>query len=170
MKDSAPSNTSDAIKLFDSLKPADTTSMLGKWVGQEFPTDHPMDGLLGASYWHGKRFEGDDAVHPMVHHFPLWGEMSINPGLLPIRFLTILPFRDSIIKIIFPLVAPLVSTRKPKARLRSLEFRGRMHAAMCYDNKPINDVFAVIDQNTVLGWMDFKGTDQPYFFTLTRKD
>jgi hypothetical protein len=39
---------------------------------------------------------------------------------------------------------------------------------MCYDAKPINDVFAILDENTVMGWMDFKGTDQPYFFELSR--
>jgi len=55
-----------------------------------------------------------------------------------------------------------------RARLRTLEFRGRYHAAMCYDQKPINDVFARIDDDTVMGWMDFKGADQPYFFKLFR--
>ena len=162
--------TSDAIALFDSLEPADAALMIGKWAGQEVPTNHPMDGLLRSSYWHGKRFEGTDAVHPLVHRFPLWGEMSINPGLLPIRLATALPLRDPILRATAPLFAPLLSTRKPKARLRTIEFRGRMHAAMCYDTKPINDVFAILDKNTVLGWMDFKRMTQPYFFKLIRED
>ncbi|MFL4472340.1 DUF4334 domain-containing protein [Tateyamaria armeniaca] len=38
-------------------------------------------------------------------------------------------------------------TAKPRARLRTVSFRGRLHAAMCYDAKPINDIFAVIDES-----------------------
>lgn len=160
--------TQAAIKLFDSLEPAQASHMIGRWTGREIATNHPMDGMLAATYWHGKRFECEDAVHPLVHNFPLWGERSLNPGLLPIRLLVRLPLRDVILAFILPLIVPFFSTRHPKARLRTISFRGRMHATMCYDAKPINDVFAILDENTVMGWMDFKGTDQPYFFELSR--
>ena len=161
--------TADAISLFDSLEPAKASNMLGRWVGQEILTGHPMDGLLVSSYWYGKEFKGDDAVHPLVHRVPIWGELNLNPGLLPIRFATALPFRHPILRILVPLVAPLLSTKKPKARLRTIQFRGRMHAAMCYDARPINDVFAVLDDNSLMGWMDFKGIEKPYFFKLARE-
>lgn len=169
MIDTDQLSTADAIALFDNLEPASAGSMIGKWVGREVATNHPMDGLLKSSYWYGKRFETTDAVHPLVHWFPLWGEMSINPGLLPIRLVTAMPLRDPLLRATVPLIAPVLSTRKPKARLRTIEFRGRMHAAMCYDARPINDVFAVLDETAVLGWMDFKGMEQPYFFKLTRE-
>lgn len=132
-------------------------------------TNHPMDGMLASSYWYGKRFDGDDEVHPLVHKIPFWGERSINPGLLPIRFLTAMPLRDPLLYLTVPLLAPFLSTRKSKARLRTISFRGRLHAAMCYDARPINDIFSVIDENTMMGWMDFKGMGRPYFFTLSRE-
>jgi len=164
-----PTTTKAAIARFDSLAPAQEASMAGRWTGRDIPTHHPMDGMLAASYWHGKRFEGADEVHPLVHRFPFWGERSVNPALLPIRLLTALPMRDRILPLLVPLLVPFVSTRKPRARLRTVSFRGRSHAAMCYDAHPIHDVFAVIDDNTVMGWMDFKGMERPYFFELSRE-
>ena len=161
--------TAHAIDLFDSLEPAKTSQMAGRWTGQDIPTNHPMDGMLASSYWYGKRFEGEDEVYPLVHRFPFWGERSVNPALLPIRFLTALPMRDTVLRITAPLLVPFVSTRKPKARLRTISFRGRLHAAMCYDARPINDIFSMIDEDTMMGWMDFKGMEKPYFFELSRE-
>ncbi|MEM1236042.1 MAG: GXWXG domain-containing protein [Pseudomonadota bacterium] len=162
--------TSDeVIAWFDSLPPVQEADMLGNWRGEEVPTDHPMDGLLVSARWHGKRFEGPDAVHPLVHQVPFWGRRSLNPALLPLGFITGLPGRDALLNLTFPLLAPLFFTSKPRARLRVIRFRGREHAAMCYDAKPINDVFARIDEQSMLGWMDFKGMERPYFFKLTRE-
>lgn len=162
--------TPEAAKAwFDGLAPALEEDMLGSWRGEEVPTGHSMDGLLAASSWLGKRFESVDAVHPLIHDVPIWGERSLNPRFLPLRFVTALPVRDALLRATFPVLAPLFFTSKPRARLRTLRFRGREHAAMCYDDKPIHDVFARIDESNVLGWMDFKGMAQPYFFKLTRQ-
>ena len=164
-----PMTTQDAIALFDSLAPATETQLIGSWTGQDIATGHPMDGMLAASYWHGKRFDSADDVHPLIHDVPVWGVRSLNPALMPIRLVTALPLRDRILRLLVPVLAPVLSTRKSKARLRTLSFRGRMHAAMCYDALPIHDIFAVIDQDTLMGWMDAKGMEQPYFFKLTRE-
>lgn len=162
-------STADAIAYFDGLRPIKAENMLGYfWRGEGIDTDHPMDGMLEASRWAGKLFKGADDVHPLVHKGVLRKKVSINPALLPIKLATHLPLRDVITPFLFPLIRPLISTRRPKARLRMLEFRGKLSAAMCYDNKPINDCFRKIDEDTVMGWMDFKGMDQPYFFKLTR--
>jgi len=163
-------STAAAIERFDSLAPATADQMLGRWRGEGIDTDHPMDGLLESSYWHGKEFLDAESVFPLVHVLPLWGRRAINPALLPINLVTHLPLRDQIGPLLIPLIAPLVWTKQAKARLRTIEFRGRMHAAMCYDAKAINDVFAQIDENTVMGWMDCKGWDKPYFFKLIRED
>ena len=40
---------------------------------------------------------------------------------------------------------------------------------MCYDAHPIHDIFAVIDDSTLMGWMDYKGMERPYFFELSRE-
>jgi len=50
-----------------------------------------------------------------------------------------------------------------------MEYRGKVSATMIYDYLPINDVFRKVDDNTVLGLMDFKGMPQPFFFVLDRE-
>ncbi|MEO1573569.1 MAG: GXWXG domain-containing protein [Pseudomonadota bacterium] len=162
--------TAEATALFDQLEPATPEQMIGRWRGEGVDTDHPMDGMLESSYWYGKVFEGPEAVHPLIHKVPLWGRLSVNPTLLPIRAATALPLRDTLAPFLFPVLAPFLRTGRPKARLRCVEFRGRQHAAMVYDAKAIIDVFAQYDRDTLLGWMDCKGMAQPYFFKLLRDD
>ena len=41
---------------------------------------------------------------------------------------------------------------------------------MIYDQMPVNDVFRKLDDNTVLGVMDQKGIDIPFFFKLSREE
>lgn len=161
--------TDEAIARFDALEPAPAAMMLGRWRGAGIDTGHPMDGMLEATRWHGKIFDGPDAVHPLVHRGLSGRLYCVNPAFLAIRMTTALPMRDPILRAVFPLIGPLLSTSRHKARLRTIEFRGRCHAAMCYDAKPINDVFARIDDDTVMGWMDFKGMERPYFFSLARE-
>jgi len=57
-------------------------------------------------------------------------------------------------------------TKHPRARLRAVEFRGKVSAAMVYDHLPIIDVFRRVDEHTLLGVMDQRGAPKPYFFTL----
>ena len=162
--------TDDAIALFDSLEPATAAEMLGRWRGEAIETDHPLDGMLEASYWHGKIFEGPNAVVPLVHKIPLWGSVWVNPARLPVKMAMSLPFLKGTGRFLMPLLAPFVRTGGYKARLRTIEFRGRNHAAMSYDDKPINDVFARLDDDVMMGWMDLKGMERPYFFKLIRED
>ncbi|MGB7084128.1 MAG: DUF4334 domain-containing protein [Phormidesmis sp.] len=51
-----------------------------------------------------------------------------------------------------------------------MEHRGKVSATMSYDHLPINDVFRKIDENTVLGLMDCKALQQPFFFVLRREE
>lgn len=162
--------TEDAIAFFDSLEPAEVDMMIGDWKGEGVDTGHPMDGMLEATNWYGKRFNSANDVHPLIHRAPWGGTVSIDPTLMPLRLALNLPFRDALAPALFPLLCVFFRANKGKARLRAIEFRGRLHAAMCYDTKPINDVFAKISDNAVLGWMDYKGMEKPYFFKLTRKE
>ena len=41
---------------------------------------------------------------------------------------------------------------------------------MIYDQLPVNDVFHGLDDDTVLGAMDLRGSAAPYFFVLQRDD
>jgi hypothetical protein len=58
------------------------------------------------------------------------------------------------------------ATTKHRARLRHVEHRGIVTAAMIYDHLPIIDIFKRVDDTTLLGWMDVRRQKQPYFFTL----
>ena len=71
-------------------------------------------------------------------------------------------------KPIFTLMNLMLKTEKSQARIRMMEYREKVSTTMIYDNLPINDIFRKIDDNTVLGLMDFKGMPQPFFFVLNR--
>ena len=168
----APTTTADALALFDSLPAVETESMLGTWHGAEVPTGHPLDGMLEASGWWGKRYTDSETVHPLL--FPtrdgagLW---PLNP-LLAFAGLGIatripgLANRD--LSGVITALKPVLAARGPKARLRTTRYRGVDTATMIYDQLPINDVFRRLDDATVLGAMDLRGIRAPYFFVLHR--
>lgn len=66
--------------------------------------------------------------------------------------------------------ALIAGTKEPKARLRMTEYRGVVSATMIYDALPIHDVFRRVDDETVIGAMDLRGHDRPYFFFLRREE
>lgn len=163
--------TAQAMLFFDSLPAVTICELLGEWAGGEIPTGHPMNGLLGPMGWHGKRFAAPDDVHPLVMDGRDGGRFSLNPGLLPVSLL--LRHRavldNPALQRAARALAPALRTRAPKARLRMLEYRGVVTAAMCYDQLPIHDVFRKVDENTVLGAMDLRGIDEPGVFFLRRE-
>jgi hypothetical protein len=166
---SAGATPADALAVFDRLPPMPAADMLGAWVGDEVKTGHPLDGTLGAFHWHGKRFESDEAVHPLV----MRGGFSLNPTFMPLglvqRWTSL--FTLPLVATLLRPTLRLMSTAKPQARLRMTEFRGVCTATMVYDRQPINDVFRRVDDDTVLGLMDQRGDAAPhvFFFVLRRE-
>ncbi|GAB08447.1 hypothetical protein GOARA_011_00630 [Gordonia araii NBRC 100433] len=157
-----------ANELFDSLPPVTIDEMIGRWHGSEVPTGHQMDGLLAVSGWYGKEFVDADTVHPLLFGQP--GDLyAVNPRLIPFNTLNRLGTK-------MPRVLPpggqtafkAMRTTKPRARLRLVEFHGATSAAMVYDDIPVIDHFRRLDEKTVLGAMDQRGSDQTYFFLLER--
>jgi hypothetical protein len=146
--------------------------MLGAWRGASFASGHPLDGVLENFGWHGKRFDSTEHVHPLLFR-------SAGGRIVQVRAGWIFPFVPLLLR--FPAlrsraagrfaqaVVPLLSTRRSGARLRMLAFRGKTGAAMVYDDAPIIDVFRRMDDGTVLGMMDMKGMEQPFFFVLRRE-
>ncbi|MBN1547706.1 MAG: DUF4334 domain-containing protein [Syntrophaceae bacterium] len=166
-------STDEALAIFDSLDPVDTDFMLGAWKGVGFPTGHPLDGLLEAYHWHGKRFESPEHVHPLVFSSLGGGTTSVNPIFMIPALLVLdrLPFlKSQAVGRIFQACIWLFSTSRSRARLRMMSYRGKSSATMIYDHLPINDVFRKLDENTVLGVMDLKGMRQPFFFVLRREN
>jgi hypothetical protein len=164
--------TAEALEIFDSLDTVDVNFMLGSWKGTGFPTDHPLDGVLEAYHWHGKRFEDAEHVHPLVFKTASGGINSINPALMMplVGWLDRLPIpKSKAVGRIFQICVALFSTNHSCARLRLTNYRDKESATMIYDSLPINDIFRQVDQNTVLGVMDLKGMKQPFFFVLQRE-
>lgn len=71
--------TAQALEIFDALAPVDVGFMIGSWTGEGFHSNHPMDGLLEAYHWYGKRFESPEHVHPLVFSTMGGGLASVNP-------------------------------------------------------------------------------------------
>jgi hypothetical protein len=161
--------TEEALKLFDALEPVDLEFMFGCWKGSGLHTSHPMDGLLEASNWYGKEFIDPENVHPLLfldNHEKII-KVAPNPVIMnwALKNLTI---KNDFMKPLLMVINSLLKTEKSQARLRMLDYRGKVSATMIYDYLPINDSFRRIDDDTVLGVMDFKDLTQPFFFVLKR--
>ncbi|TGL40328.1 DUF4334 domain-containing protein [Leptospira perdikensis] len=159
----------DSFALFDALETVNIEDTMGRWHGSGFHTGHTMDGALETFNWYGKEFVDADNVHPLV--FKSFGKtlFKVNPSLMPVRLATLIPSTNLWpLRYVFLLVRFLFQTSSSKARVRRIEFRGKLTAAMIYDTLPIHDVFKRVNKDTMFGCMDYKGMKQPFFFVLER--
>jgi len=160
--------TKHAFQIYDELDEVNIDFMIGRWKGTEFRTGHKMDGLLNLTGWYGKLFIDQESVHPLLFYtHDKSGLYAVNPDLIPLSFR--IP-KTGLLKRIMALSKPILQTKKTKARLRMMEYRGKLSATMIYDGKAINDHFRKIDDRHVMGLMDLKGEPQPYFFILEKDD
>lgn len=165
----AVSSTDEALAYFDELQSMAIDEMLGKWRGSGFATGHPMDGLLESFDWWGKEFVSAEHVHPLVFNGLGGKTVTLDPLWMPLKYARSSALsRHRLTQLMFRALTPVMQTRESRARLRMLEYRGKVSATMVYDAKPINDVFRKIDDDNVLGLMDLKGMRKPFFFRLTR--
>jgi hypothetical protein len=158
----------EAGAYYDSLPSVAREEMLGRWKGREVRTGHPMDGMLEASGWYGKQFDGVDEVHPLLFSTPAGKLFAVDPRKVPLGLAPKVPAglversRGAL-----GVLKPAIGTKKHRARLRMVEHRGVVTAAMVYDHLPIIDFFRRIDDDNLLGVMDLRGST-PYFFALAR--
>jgi hypothetical protein len=159
-----------ALSFFDRCPAVAVAELTGRWRGSGLPTGSPLDGLLEAYGWYGKEFLDAETVHPLLFTDRSGRPRPVDPALIPLGVL-----RDHaglahhrLVRTAFRGVRPLVSTAKPRARLRAVEHRGVLTAAMIYDALPIIDVFRRVSADTVLGLMDMRDLAAPFFFLLRR--
>ncbi len=161
--------TQQALELFDSLETVDLDFMWGRWRGRGVYTGHPMDGLLELGNWYGKEFIDSETVHPLLFSGRRGEIFKVAPNLKTMEMVLKLPMpKNPAFKPFLGLLNGLFKTEKSQARLRMMEYRGKVSATMIYDCLPINDSFRKIDENQVFGVMDFKQSAQPFFFILER--
>ncbi len=168
----AGATLADVHTFADTLPAVRIEQMLGTWRGSGLPTGHPLDGLLEAYGWYGKRFESADVVHPLLFEKGEESLVSINPRLVPLALVTRLGdvAQHPALIALAGRLKPLLGTRRPTARLRMTTHRGLSTATMCYDALPIHDVFRRVDDHTLLGLMDWRGSDDEFPFVLRRVD
>ncbi|MEV0713185.1 DUF4334 domain-containing protein [Asanoa sp. NPDC050611] len=160
-----------ALAFYDSLDTVSLDEMIGSWHGEGLATGHLLDGMLEHLGWRGKRFVGPNEAHPLIFDAGGGRRVGVNPAFVPLALirhprLLHAPFAERI----FSVIRPLVSTGKPKARLRLTEYRGVVTATMCYDALPIHDVFRKVDDDILVGAMDMRGLEKPFLFVLSREE
>jgi hypothetical protein len=162
-------STEQALALYDDLPAVRPEEITGRYRGRELATGHAMDGLLEPSGWYGKQFDSVDAVHPLLFSTPGGEIFAVDPRKVPLGLVPRMP--AAVVdrsRSLLGVLKPTVRTRKPRARLRAVEHRGVVTAAMVYDHLPIIDVFRRVDEATLLGVMDMRTDPQPYFFILEK--
>ncbi|MDR0920258.1 MAG: DUF4334 domain-containing protein [Oscillospiraceae bacterium] len=156
----------EGLDFFDTLEPADVKELKYKWKGSEVPSGHPMDGMLNAVNWYGKYFTDVDNVYPLIFEKNNGKLFAGNPKLMPIKAFETAP--RWLVSILFKIATPFIKTKKSSAILRMMEFRGKLTAAMIYDDKPIIDIFAKIDDKTFLGITETKWDIGLYYFFIIK--
>ncbi|HSI26189.1 MAG TPA: DUF4334 domain-containing protein [Aeromicrobium sp.] len=162
-------STAEALAFFDALPGVNADELNGRWRGRELATGHPMDGVLEASGWYGKQFDSVDAVHPLLFEAPDGDIFPVDPRRLPIGLAGKVPLSAvEVGRRGLGVAKTVLRTSKHRARLRNVEHRGAVSAAMVYDHLPVIDHFRRVDDDTLLGTMDQRGAAEPYFFILAR--
>jgi len=163
----------DALALIDAMPAVAVSEIMGRWRGSELPTGHPLDGWLLAVGWWGKEFSSPEHVHPLLftngkdHVFPASARaFPFRPLMAFVMNNKLRPNR--LVCSIVRAALPLFRTQRPMARLCAVETRGVPTATMVYDWLPIHDAFRRIDAETLLGMMEMRGMEQPFFFVLRR--
>jgi hypothetical protein len=131
-------------EIWAALDVVHASDILGAWRGDDFATGHPLHEALVASRWHGKRFDSQSDVKPLI--------CRADDGSL---------FSN-------------VELGKGEATLWNIEFRGEVTATMVYDGQPVFDHFKKVDENTLMGIMNpkpelAKAMGGLYYFLLERE-
>ena len=159
----------EAAAFFDALPTVPAADVLGRYRGSEIPSGHPWGGLLARYGWYGKDFVSLEEVHPLLFEAPSGEVFAVDPQKVPLALAPIAPRKiGGLGKRIVALGRVAIATTEPRARLRNLEHRGKVSAAMIYDHLPIQDAFRRIDADTLMGTMDRRGDDRPFWFVLRR--
>ncbi|NGN69440.1 DUF4334 domain-containing protein [Streptomyces sp. A7024] len=130
--------------LWAELEVVDAAQILGSWRGFAFLTGHPIEKVLAASRWHGKRFDALDDAKPLI--------CRAEDGSL---------YSDT-------------KAGRGEATLWNVEFRGQVTATMVYDGRPVLDHFKRVDDNTLMGVMNGKpelvlADGRHFYFGLERE-
>jgi len=167
---SGAADCANPLSCFDSLPGLEPELMIGRWRGAGLPTGHPLDGVLEALGWYGKAFESADRVHPLLCRTRSGAVIPLDPTFMPVGIALRWPAlaRSAPVRMAFAAGRRLLRSNRSAASLQAVTFRGKRSAAMIYDRQPIVDHFRRIDDGRVLGLMEMRGMERPFFFLLSR--
>jgi hypothetical protein len=159
------------LAAFDRLPPVEPADLVGRWRGSGLPTGSPLDGLLEAYGWWGKEILDGETVHPLLFADRRGELRPVTPAPIPLTVLRRWPALAHlpVARCVGRAVLPLLATTRPAARLRVVTHRGVATAALLYDRLPVVDVFRRVDDQVLVGLMDMRGLDEPFFFLLHRE-
>ena len=165
-----PVPSEDALARFDALLSLEPEALIGRWRGTGLPTGHPLDGVLESLGWYGKAFDSVDRVHPLLFRTRSGDIVPLDPRFMPVSVALRWPtFASSApLRMAFAAGRFLLRSDRSAASLRALNFREKGSAAIIYHRNPIIDHLRKIDDDRVLGLMEMRGMELPYFFLLTR--
>ncbi|WP_298461987.1 GXWXG domain-containing protein [uncultured Cellulomonas sp.] len=163
-------SSAQAQAFFDHLPAVAVDALAGRWHGSGWHTGHPWDGLLEAYGWYGKEFRDADDVRPLLFADRSGHPVPVSPALAPVRLLARHPgiARSPLPRAGFRVLCPLLAWPRPTGRLRAVDQRGAVSAALIYDDVPIVDSFRFVADDLVLGAADIRGVAPPLFFVLRR--
>jgi hypothetical protein len=162
-------SSGEVSDFYDGLRSVPLDMMRGTWKGSGLHSGHPFDGCLERFGWFGKRFDSTEDVFPLLFPARSGRPFAVEPRFLPFGLAMRLGLtRSRGAAAIFKATRGALQTRRPSARLRMVEYRGVVTASMVYDSLPIIDVFRRIDDGTVVGAMDYRGFQSPFYFVLER--
>ena len=160
----------DVLAFADRLPGVAVGELVGRWHGAELPTGSPLDGLLSAHHWWGKEVLDVDTVHPLLFPDRAGRPRPVDPAPAPLTVLRRAPALATgrPARLAFAAVRPLLTTRRPTARVRPIVHRGVPTAALVYDRLPVVDAFRRVGPDLLLGLMDMRGLPDPFAFLLER--
>jgi hypothetical protein len=159
-----------ALRFYDARPAVGPWEVVGRWHGAGWHTGHPWDGLLEALGWYGKEVVDPEHVLPTLFSDRRGSPVPVDPVLAPVTLIRRAPqaLRRSPLPRAFRTVVPLLRSPRPAGRIRMVEHRGTVSAALIYDAVPIVDAFRRVAPDLLLGAADIRGVRGPLLFVLRR--
>lgn len=160
----------EALEYFATLEPVTPPELIGLWQGSTIATGHPLDGVLEALGWYGKRFHADKRADALIFSTGSRRLVPLDPARMPIglalRFSSLA--KRQWFHNLFSYAIKAMWARGTVASVKISSFQGIESAAMHYDAQPITDHFRRVDENRLMGVMEITGDPRYFVFLLER--
>lgn len=157
-----------ALTFFDQLAPVDLHRVIGQWRCIPLSTGHPIDELAEPFGWYGKLFFDPEHVYPLLFRYQEQ-LISIDPRWIPLSWIgrRKLPAKQ-VLAAMAKRAQFMVASAESHARLRMLHHRGKLSTSIVYDHRPIIVTLRQVTETTLMGLMEVKDVDIPFFCMMYR--